>query len=90
MAELLLTFDPQRKAYRSWWFHSDGGKSKSAGAWDDVAHTMTFQSDPANDVMIRTEVRFIDKDNEVWTVIAKDRDDKLYLDLRVTATRHKK
>jgi hypothetical protein len=76
----LLTYDPQMKAYRSWWFSSEGATSKAVGQWDAAAETMTFKSDLNDGLTSRGAMRFIDKDRHVWTVSIRDREGKLYFD----------
>ena len=85
----LTSFDPQMKAYRSWWFNSEGNSSKSTGQWDSASKTISFQSDLGNGITSRSSVRFVDNNNEEWNVVIKDGDGKLYLDLNVKATRRK-
>lgn len=40
----LMTYDPVRKAYRSWTFLSNGSSSQSDGVWDSKLKTMTWVS----------------------------------------------
>jgi hypothetical protein len=85
----LLTFDPQLKKYRSWWFNSEGNTSKSTGEWNAVAETMSFSSDLDNGLVSRTSLRFIDDNHHDWRVVITDGTGKLYFDTKWTVTRHK-
>ena len=85
----LTSYDPQMKAYRAWWFNSEGNKSKSTGQWNSDSKTISYQSDLGNGITVRNSVRFIDNDNEEWNVVIKDGDGKLYLDLNIKTKRRK-
>ena len=85
----LLTYDPQQKAYRSWWFSSEGHTSKSTGAWDSVSETISFRSEFGNGLTSRSAVRFIDDDHHDWRVVVTDGNGKLYFDTKWTLSRSK-
>jgi hypothetical protein len=85
----LVTYDPQQKAYRSWWFNSEGHTSKSTGQWDAASQTILFKEDLGKGLTSRASVRFIDKDRHDWIVIIKDSDGKLYFHGEWTVTRRK-
>lgn len=48
-----MTYDPQMKAYRGWWFNSEGHTSKWTGEWDDKTETISF-SDSDNGCLATT------------------------------------
>lgn len=85
----LTTYDPQMKAFRSWWFNSLGHTSKSNGQWDEKTTTLSFESGLPDGLTSRSSVRFIDKDRHEWKVIIKDGDGKVYFDTTWTVTRRK-
>lgn len=85
----LMTFDPQMKKYRSWWFNSEGNVSKTAGDSDAIAETMSFSSDLDDGLVSRSSLRFIDDDHHDWRVVITDGTGKLYFDTKWTLTRHK-
>jgi hypothetical protein len=85
----LLTYDPQKKAYRSWWFSSQGNSSKSTGQWGAAAETMSFTADLGDGLTSRDSVRFLDQDRHDWHVVVRDRDGKLYFDGAWKVARHK-
>jgi hypothetical protein len=86
----LFTYDPQQKAFRSWWFGSEGHTSKSTGQWDDVSETISMRSDLGNGMISRSVIRFIDKDNHDARVVITDGDGKLYFDKKWVVKRSKK
>jgi hypothetical protein len=85
----LLTYDPQMKAYRSWWFSSEGHTSKSTGAWDASSETISFNANLGDGLTSRGSVHFIDNDRHDWKVIVNDGDGKLYFHGEWKVTRRK-
>jgi hypothetical protein len=83
----LLTYDPQMKAYRSWWFSSEGHTSKSGGKWDAASETLSFRSNLGNGLTSYGSVRFIDRNRHSWRVVVRDGGGKLYFDTQWTVTR---
>jgi hypothetical protein len=74
----LFTYDPQRKAYRSWWFNSEGHTSQSTGEWDAASKTLSFKADAGEGLTSRGSMRFIDQDRHNFTVIITDEAGKVY------------
>jgi hypothetical protein len=85
----LFTYDPKQKAYRHWWFGSEGHTTKSTCQWDDVSETLSFRSED-NGLTSRGAMRFIDDDHHDHRLVVTDGDGKLYLDMKWTITRSKK
>jgi hypothetical protein len=85
----LVTYDPQMKAYRSWWFNSEGRTSKSGGKWDAAAETLSFRADLGDGLTSYSSVRFIDRDRHDWKVMVKDGDGKLYFHGEWVVTRRR-
>jgi hypothetical protein len=76
----LFTYDPQRAAYRSWWFSSDGYTSKSTGQWDAASNTLrTTSTLPAGQTSVGS-VRFTDDDHHEWKILITDDAGKVYFD----------
>lgn len=86
----LMTFDPQMKKYRSWWFNSEGNRNKAVGERNEETESMAFRAELDDGLVARSSVRFIDKDRHIWKVEVKDGNDKLYFDTEWTVTRRKK
>jgi len=84
----MFTYDPKQKAYRHWWFGSEG-HSTSTCQWDDVSETLSFLSED-NGLTSRGAMRFIDDDHHDHRLVVTDGNGKLYLDMKWTTTRSKK
>jgi hypothetical protein len=85
----LFTYDARMKAYRSWWFSSEGHNNKSSGSWDAATETFTFKTEMENGLKSQNTVQLIDKDRQEWRVLVKDEAGKLYFCGEWSLTRHK-
>lgn len=89
----LFAYDPQMKAYRSWWFSSEGWTNKGTGKWDDATQTLSFKLELekglGEGLVAEGSMHFIDKDRHVWKSNVKDGAGKLYFDGEWTVTRRK-
>jgi hypothetical protein len=74
----LVTYDPDRKAYRSWWYNSEGRTTKAEGQWDDASATLTYRSDLGDGITARSSAHFLDNDRHEWEVVVTGADGKLY------------
>lgn len=82
----LLTYDEQRKCYRSWWFSSTGQTCESTGQWDAETETMTWTS--VEDAMTSTtRHRFLDDNNAEWSVSIKDPRGKVFFRIEGSSIR---
>jgi hypothetical protein len=88
-ATSLTTYDPKAKAYRSWWFSSDGHQSQSAGQWDEASQTLTMKSDIAGGIKGTTTSHFTADGVFDWTVVIKGDDGTTYIDMSGKTTRRK-
>jgi hypothetical protein len=85
----LLTYDPVANKYRSWYFDASGEmpRGQVTGAWDEKAGTMTWRgTDEAGNRTMGTH-QFIDKDRQAWTLVVRDPNGKVVLDLAGKCTR---
>jgi hypothetical protein len=82
----LWTYDPQKKTYRSWHFTSMGQAYEWTDQWDEESKTISGKSVFGSAVR---KGRFIDKDTIDWTLVAKDKEGKVILDLQGKQTRRK-
>ena len=74
----LMTYDPQKKVYRSWMFFSTGAVSESEGRWDEKSRTMTSTSRDAESGGTATiKATFAEDGTESWSILEKDRDGKV-------------
>ena len=84
----LLTYDIQRQAYRQWYFGADGATVESSGTWDASTGTLTLENENQGITGVFT-IRFVDEDTIQWTIVSKDQQGKVYLDIEGKATRQK-
>lgn len=75
-----------KKTYRSWYFNSFGQAAEWADQWDEESKTLSGKSVTGNG---SRKGQFIDKDTIAWTVVAKSKDGKTFLDLQAKQTRRK-
>ena len=83
----LFGFDPNSKAYQSWWFSSDGNRNTSTGSWNEKALTLSCASELDDGKTMRTLLRFANRNQEVWEFKVTDADGKVYFDMDIVATR---
>ena len=85
----LMTYNPVAKKYFMWFFDSSGTVSDAEGTWDAENATLTWNSQPDENLTAVNRIRFSDKDNIVWTMLIRDKNNKIYLDLRGKMKRKK-
>ncbi len=85
----IMTYDPRKRAFRSWHYSSQGYSSEMIGAWNEKTKTLTAKGDFGDGITAIATMRFIDNDNRESTLIAKDGAGKIYLDVRGKLTRQK-
>ncbi|MDA1053275.1 MAG: DUF1579 family protein, partial [Planctomycetota bacterium] len=63
----LIGYDLGQKAYRSWWFNSQGEfpRSPSTGSWNESKQTLSYVSELGDGKTMRSSVRFADPNQEV-------------------------
>ena len=86
---LMWSYDSQKKAYRYWFFTSQGNTHEATGRWDKQAKTLTMKTDIGNGVTSTGRVRFVDENTHVWTAIAKNREGKVFFHMEGKVTRKK-
>lgn len=87
----LMSYDEHAKVYRSWYFDAGGNMPRSmlAGTWDEKTRTLTFHDkDDAGHTTVGTHT-FVDKDHREWTVVTKNADGKVMLDMAGKCVRRK-
>jgi len=78
----LMTYDPQSKQYRQWYFDKDGlAPQEYSGQWDEATQTLTFTGTLADGIPSISKQKFLDKDTFTWTLVGKDRTGKIVLDV---------
>lgn len=88
-ATLMNTYDPVQKKFRVWRFAPGGSCTELTGRWDEATSTLTVTTDLGNGITSKEAFHLIDKDRREYHVVAKDGDDKVYLDIHATVTRRK-
>lgn len=85
-----MTYDPQRKVYRTWMFFSNGQVSESEGRWDEKTRTMTSTGrNPSTGATAAVKATFAADGTQTWSFVEKDPDGKLIAETTGTNTRRK-
>lgn len=84
----VFTYDTARQAYRQWYYHSSGATVESTGKWDEASGTLTLTSESQGITGVFT-IRFANEDTVLWTLVSKDQDGKVYLNMQGKSTRQK-
>jgi len=84
----LRTYDPERKLYRSWTFHSSGYTQADRGTWDEKARTFTWTGrDRTRDLTTTTKSSFPEEGQEQWSIVTKDSEGKVVVEVTGKSTR---
>ena len=87
----LMTYDPAKKAYRSWTFLSDGSTSESEGIWNAKDRVMTSVGrKDENGGFSTTTADFSETGSEKWKIVYTDRTGKVVSEMSGKNTRQKK
>lgn len=73
----IMTFDPKKKAFRRWYFDSDGNTRESTDKWDDKTSTFTWTGSLDEGTTVVSVWKFTDKDTLDWTWTANDKEGKV-------------
>jgi hypothetical protein len=84
---VLWSYDPQKKAYRSWFYDSVGSANESQGQWDEKSKTLSWKADLGDGMTYVSRHHFIDKDTYEWDYVVTDKDGKVYMDVHGKHTR---
>jgi len=85
----IYTYDTDRKAYRRWFFNTEGPVVEEAGTWDESSQTFKFTHRPGAGVTWATTIRFVDDNTYEWSIIATDADGEVGLHMEGKAVRQK-
>lgn len=78
----LMTYDVDKKSFRSWTFTSDGQATESDGKWDAATQTMTFISiQRPNGQKVTITANFAEAGIERWKMTVADETGKLISNL---------
>jgi hypothetical protein len=87
----LMSYDPDAKAYRSWYFDSSGAMpgGMTRGTWDAKTKTLSWTgTDEAGNKTVGTH-KIVDKDHTEWTMVVTASDGKVLLDFTGKCARRK-
>ena len=86
----LMTYDPVKKIYRTWFFLSDGITGETEGTWDAQGQVMTSVS-PKDDRggFSTTTADFSEPGVEKWKIVYKDTSGKVVNEMSGKNTRQK-
>jgi hypothetical protein len=88
-AMALVTFDPQRRAYRMWSHTSEGETSEFVGTWDAASKTVTWKPMSAGGLTAPGTVKVVEGDRIEWELVLKDASGAVVLHQRIKASRRK-
>jgi hypothetical protein len=86
----MLTYDPDQKRYRGWWFSSNGQPGEYTGEWDEASQTMTMTVPGTAPATLVLKNHFVDDDHTKWSFVAKDGAGKTVLHFNVRVKTSKK
>jgi hypothetical protein len=89
-ARTVFGYDPQRSAYRLWYFNSDGVLGEWTGEWDEKSKTMNWTSDMGDGIDAKASTRFNDRDNYDFEITIKGANETVLMHLKAKHTRAKK
>jgi hypothetical protein len=74
----LMTFDTDRKVYRSWAFLATGSVIENEGVWDPVTKTFTWgHRVPESSETVTTRTSFVDESVQSWSIVKTDAQEKV-------------
>ena len=85
----LYTYDPQREAYRAWWFHWSGESIEFTGKWDGETRTLTWTAPAGEGRTVTGQHRFVGDDGAEWSIVVKDDAGKVFFRMEGKSTRVK-
>jgi len=74
----LMTFDPERKTFRSWAFLATGSVIENEGVWDSISKTFTwghYLTESSETVITKTS--FVDTETQAWSIVKTDAHGKI-------------
>jgi len=77
----LCTYDPQLKAFRTWYCDDQGFVNDMTGQWDEAAQTLNWTSEAKNGFRATAAMRIAGPDNIEWQMAVKDADGKVMLEM---------
>ena len=87
----LMLYDKQDRVFRSWHFDNKGifNRTETTAEWDAKTETLNFRSDLGNGNKLRAKIVFTDEDRLEWTMVIRNDDGRLMMDVVGHLTRKK-
>jgi hypothetical protein len=87
----LINYDAEAKAYRSWYFDSEGTSPRTIakGTWDEKTRTLTVNDTDAAGNKTHSTHKLIDKDHSEWKLVVTSPTGTVLLDMNGKCTRRK-
>ena len=87
----MMVYDKQAKQFRSWWFNNKGvfPLGETIGKWDAKNETLHFSTDLGNGNKQDLKLVFTNNDRFDWTMIIRNQDGRLMMDVFGHTTRKK-
>jgi hypothetical protein len=86
----MLTYDPNKKTYRWWFFHSKSQACmESTGTWDESSQTLTLMDRPAGGGAAVTTFQFRDESTLDFSMVVKDAGRKVVFHMVAEAVRQR-
>jgi hypothetical protein len=85
----IWTFDPHRKEYRHWYFHSDGTTLEGSGKYDESMRSFTWQAEANDGTAYRRTERFGDEDSYLWNGTVTDQEGQVLAEITGKVSRRK-
>lgn len=87
--KLLATYDTQRKAYRMWYFDAQGNVSEFSGQYDEKEKAISWSGTPQPGVSSSGQWKFPADDKFEWSLVIKDAEGAILLDMKGKSVRKK-
>ena len=68
----MLTYEPEQKRYRGWWFSSTSQPGEYTGEWDEASQTMTMTAVRTEPATLVLTYHFEDNNHTKWNFLMKD------------------
>jgi hypothetical protein len=84
----LHTYDKEQQVYRTWSFLSNGSCAEYVGKYDEGSNTLKLKHEKRG-ITTLVSNHFVDEDTWDVSVVAKDQQGKVYIDMHLKGTRQK-
>jgi hypothetical protein len=85
----ILTYEPEKRAYRIWSFMSTGATGEGEGSYDPKTKTFTWKVRDSNGLQTVTKSSFATEGEENWSIVISAGDGRVVTDMKGKNTRRK-